>query len=312
MGAKSEISWTDVTWVITEGCDYVSPGCANCYAVSVIHRFAHVANKKISLPLAGLTESRGVTRWTGKVALRHDRLNHPLHWRKPRRVFVTSLGDLFHDSVPDDFLLAVFNTMCQVRHHTYQVLTKHTERMLEFSRRLCWDRRKDELYLAEVGGRPYLPDAPHIWVGTSVENQEWADRRIPVLLQVDCRVRFLCIEPMLGPVSLIDRPTEGAYRWNYLTGERLGTITRDIVPGPGIHFCLVGGESGCKARLCNMDWFRAIRDQCQAAGTALWVKQAGAWVFDRGLQLPYTGRPRAELSELPEDLRIREFPDPEV
>lgn len=304
MGATTDISWCDATWTCVVGCDYVSPGCGNCYATNTVHRFSHHPNPKISLPLAGLTTHHNRGRWTGKVSLMRDRLDWPARWRRPRKVFVTSLGDLFHDDVPDDFLLDVFRVMHRVRRHTYQVLTKRPERMADFARRLCWDQKRDEVYLAAAGGRPYLPLAPHVWLGTSVENQEWADRRVPVLLKVPAAVRFLSVEPMLGPVDLTE--------WLH--------IDTDVSPGPHgegvekyvgqqLHWVIVGGESGPSARPFHLEWVRDLLRQTSGSDVKVWVKQLGTRAFEGGRPFRTKDSAGREKREWPKDLRVQQMPE---
>jgi len=210
MSEHSAIEWTDATWPIVQGCDYESPGCTHCYAVSVVHRLAHNPNPKISAPLAGLIEKRkGKLFWTGKVALREDRLDWPLTWREPKMIFVPSHGDIFHPDVPDAFLDRIFAVMALAPQHTFQVLTKRPERMRDY---LNTPHRHDKIAAAwnwshhdkrgadnrNAGLWPF----PNIWLGVSVEDQARADERIPLLLDTPAAVRFLSCEPLLGPVDL--------------------------------------------------------------------------------------------------------------
>lgn len=309
MGIRHHEDYCDASWNVVLGCTPVSPGCDSCLAANSVYRFSRHPDQRIALPMAGLTipGSRGT--WTGAVRCFQTKLREPDKWVVSRRVAVAPLGDLFHQSVPDEFILSVFRTMLRNPRHTFVVMTRRVERMAEFSRRLCLNERLNALYLATVGGRPYLPLAPHIWMGTSVENQEWADKRIPVLLQVDCRVRFLSVEPMLGPVDLRHVRHDGLVT-DALTGSWTsdGGQVRQGCHRSRIGWAIIGGESGPKARLCDMDWMRSIRNQCKAAGVSLWVKQAGTRPCNGSILLPYTGKPRATLDELPVDLRIRDFP----
>jgi protein gp37 len=316
MGAESKIEWTDATWPVVKGCDYVSPGCANCYAADLIHRHSFNPNKKISLPVAGLTEVRGGRpRWTGKVYLNEPHLADPLTWTRPRMIFVPSHGDLFHEDVPDEFLLAVFDVMRRCTWaggqncgriggggHTFQVLTKRPERMRDFVTRLRWDGER--LHLAEPGS-PFPPGSlasvlEQIWLGVSVEDQQRADERIPVLLQTPAAVRFLSVEPLLGPVDLTP--------WLY--SDKVGWV-------------IVGGESGPGARPCHLEWVRSIVRQCKAASVPVFVKQLGSrpegyvWVpsaerpgdgTDSCVSLRVFDRKGGLPHEWPADIRVREFP----
>ena len=215
MGDKSGIEWTDATWNPVTGCTKVSPGCAHCYAEAITLRF-----------------KRGGPFLPGKTTIRlhSDRLDQPARWRKPRMVFVNSMSDLFHEEVPFHFVREVFQVMEANPRHTYQVLTKRPARMLEFAdtRSQAW------------------PD--QVWIGVSVENQYWADKRIPLLKSVPARVRFLSCEPLLRPVDL------------------------DL---EGIHWVIAGGESGHRSRPMDPSWVQDIRDQCIAARVPFFFKQWG-------------------------------------
>lgn len=216
MADKTGIEWTDATWNPVTGCTKVSPGCAHCYAETITLRF-----------------KRGGPFLPGKTTIRlhPDRLDDPGKWRSPRRVFVNSMSDLFHEEVPFEFIQEVFDRMETHSSHTYQILTKRPERMLEY---VVWS------------GYERWPD--HIWAGVSVENQYWADRRIPLLRQVPSSVRFLSCEPLLKPLDL------------------------DL---KGIHWVIVGGESGHRARKMEETWALGIRDQCEQTGVAFFFKQWG-------------------------------------
>lgn len=270
MGDKSEIEWTDATWPIVQGCWPKSPGCANCYAPAQLWRQAHNPNPKVSLPVVGLVDDRG--HFTGRVALREDRLDWPLRWTRPRMIFVPSLGDLFYGDdddrrqadragrpftpVPDEFLHRVFEVMEHCPHHTFQVLTKRVGRM------------RDYLNWRWGGGR--IPSR-HIWIGASVEDQQRADERIELLVDTIAAVRFLSAEPLLGPIDL-------TRRWRRpprSEGEWLNAIECGIPTPVGIDWVIAGGESGNRARPMHPDWPRSLRDQCQAAGVAFFFKQWG-------------------------------------
>jgi protein gp37 len=187
MADYSGIEWTDATWVVVEGCIDASTGCKICYAKEVVYKLAHNPNPKISLPLAGLTEQRGgYVRWTGKVALRYDRLDQPRKWKKPRMIFIPSLGDLFYEEVPFDFVDKVFEVMADTPRHRYQLLTKRPQRMAE--------------YLAGYRGRWPLS---HVWLGVSVENRQWLSR-VDVLRAIPAAIRFLSLEPLLEDLGTLD------------------------------------------------------------------------------------------------------------
>lgn len=225
MGDRTKIEWTDSTWNPVTGCTKVSPGCAHCYAETITLRF-----------------HRGGPYLPGKttVRLHSERLDEPGKWRQPRMVFVNSMSDLFHEEVPFEFVRDVFLHMETYHQHTYQVLTKRPERMLDYVR---WTE----------GAK--WPD--HIWAGVSVENQYWADRRIPTLTQIPAKVRFLSVEPLLNAVYL--RRYIKAVQW-----------------------VIVGGESGPKARPMDTEWVRIIRDDCLEAHVPFFFKQWGGRTSKHG------------------------------
>lgn len=182
MAQTSKIEWTDVTWNPVAGCTIASAGCSNCYAMRMAARLAAMGSEKY----AGLTrKSGGRAVWTGKVALDAKSLSAPYKWRKPRKVFVNSMSDLFHPSVPDKFIARVWRVMLETPQHTYQVLTKRPDRM----RRLLSD--------------PSFGSTPNIWIGTSVEDAAVLDR-IEDLRRIPGFIRFVSFEPLIGPVGAVD------------------------------------------------------------------------------------------------------------
>lgn len=240
----TKIEWTDQTWNPIVGCSVVSPGCTNCYAMRMAG-----TRLKSTKPYSGLTQdTKAGPVWNGKVRFLEERLTQPLRWRKPRRVFVNSMGDLFHEDVSDDEIDRVFAVMAATSRHTYQVLTKRPERMGDHVSRLA---------------RTISWPIPNVWLGTSVEDQARANERIPALLNTPAVVRFLSCEPLLGPVDLDP--------WLY----RRQCSARGPVcqPQPPLDWVIVGGESGPKARDMNPAWARDIRDQCAKARVAFFMKQ---------------------------------------
>jgi protein gp37 len=219
------IEWTDETWNPVTGCDRVSPGCAHCYALALAARLKAMGNVRYQTDGAGQTSGPGFG-----VALHDDVVEHPLHWRKPRRIFVNSMSDLFHTEIPDAFIGRVFEIMAATPQHTYQVLTKRPERMRDWA-----DQRKI---------------APNIWLGTSVENQYWAEIRVPLLLDTPASIRFLSCEPLLGALDLS--------AW----------VSR-------LNWVIVGGESGPGHRPMDPAWVRGLRAQTSAAGASFFFKQWG-------------------------------------
>ncbi|MFI2761355.1 DUF5131 family protein [Streptomyces echinatus] len=272
----TSIEWTDRTWNPTTGCTKLSPGCDNCYAETIANRFAGTA----AFP-------HGFD-----IRVRADRVNAPLKWRNPARVFVNSMSDLFHDDVPTPWLANIFAVMAAAQKHTFQVLTKRHGRMRSLL--------NDEAFIQDVRGMAIgkgLPaeawtwPLPNVWLGVSVENQRWADIRIPALLQTPAAVRFLSCEPLLGPIDLWGplvpgrgRPKltywlDGRPHWDEskATTTNTGLTMTPLSTGPRIDWVIVGGESGPRARAVHPDWVRTIRDQCQHSGVPFFFKQWGEW-----------------------------------
>lgn len=244
------IEWTDETWNPVTGCTKVSPGCDHCYAERITNRFGG----------PGAFDT---------VVLHPERLDRPLHWRTPRRVFVNSMSDLFHDAVPDEFIAQVFEVMAMAgdeHGHTFQVLTKRPGRMASWMRR----------HLGE--DQNWARNAPsNVWLGTSIETQKWVDVRLPKLLETPAAMRFLSCEPLLGPLDLsgwLDKP------WCPTHDFPGGFCIEDCGDRRRLDWVIVGGESGPKARPMHPDWARSLRDQCVAAGVPFFFKQWGEWLPD--------------------------------
>jgi len=214
MANSSHIEWTDATWNPVTGCSKVSPGCKFCYAERLAHRLQAMGQKNYKNGF--------------EVTLQPHMLEHPLHWRKPRRVFVNSMSDLFHDEVPTTYIEQVFGIMRRAHWHQFQVLTKRSERLLELNRVLQWQ--------------------PQIWMGVSVENEDYLGR-VDHLRRTGAAIKFLSIEPLLGPLHNL------ALR--------------------GIDWVIVGGESGPHARPLDPAWVQELRDRCSAAQVPFFFKQWG-------------------------------------
>ncbi|CRK59036.1 Phage protein [Alloactinosynnema sp. L-07] len=275
MSDKTLISWTDATWSPVTGCTRISDGCLNCY----IERTPpfRMTGRRFDLPIIGGT--------TG-VQMHEDRLTVPLHWRKPRRVFVCSLADLFHESVPDEFIARVWATMASAADHSFQVLTKRHSRMRSL---LCSEQfREDVCYhwvklLTKGPSTPRIPPTdhwplPNVWLGVSAESQRWADTRIPALLMTPAAVRWISAEPLLGPVDLT------RVAWTKGGGTHLDVVHgRHGIPhvwtteAERLDWVVAGGESGPGARPMHPDWARSLRDQCASAGVPFHFKQWGEW-----------------------------------
>lgn len=274
MSARTGIEWTDATWNPTVGCDRVSPGCAHCYAKQ-LHDQRHTAH------LAGKLQAVQYAHPFEVVQLKPERLAHPLSWRTPKRIFVNSVSDLFHDAVPDEYLHRVFAVMALASRHTFQVLTKRPARMQAYVTQL--GRSIEPLEHAARGlGRTFrwqglslLPwPIPNVWLGVSVENQRWANERIPLLLDTPAAVRFLSCEPLLGPLDL-KRVSHRVAAGSRVTFDALDRHGLHQWTDTGVDWVIVGGESGPKARPMAAAWVRDLAAQCDSAGAAFFFKQWG-------------------------------------
>jgi protein gp37 len=223
MGEGSAIEWTDATWNPVTGCSKVSAGCAHCYA------------ERFSVRLQAMGQANYCNGF--KVTMHPRMLDTPEKWRQPRHIFVNSMSDLFHEEVPVDFIRAVFRTMVRADWHRYQVLTKRADRLVELAPSLPWPR--------------------NVWMGVTVENEQFLSR-IDRLRETPAKVKFLSLEPLLGPLSGLDLN--------------------------GIDWVIVGGESGPGARPMQPDWVRAIRDECVRLRVPFFFKQWG------GVQKKKAGR----------------------
>lgn len=219
MSEHSQIEWTDATWNPVRGCTKISPGCAHCYAETFAERFRGVP---------GHPYEQGFD-----LKLIPEKLAEPLRWRKPKMIFVNSMSDLFHEGVPDDYIAGVMDVMRRANWHTYQVLTKRSERL----RDLLGTSLRDAAEL------------PNVWWGVSVEDRKHGLPRIDHLRAAPARTRFLSVEPLLEDLGMVD-----------LTG---------------IHWMIVGGESGHGARSMQKEWVTSLRDQCRAANIPFFFKQWG-------------------------------------
>ena len=285
MSDKSGIAWTDASWNPVTGCTKVSAGCKHCYAEREWTRLA--AN-----PKSGVYHGRQFT----DVACHPERLDQPLRWTKPRRIFVNAMADIFHESVPDAFIDRVFAVMALAPQHTFQVLTKRAERMREWfapgydNREHAVGQAMREIAASRGGDDAGLPEWPlaNVWLGVSAEDQETADARIPVLLETPAATRWVSLEPLLGPVDL----------------------EKGLGPNPTakIAWVVCGGESGPGARVFRVEWAREILRQCRAADVPFFMKQMGAAFNDGRFTLKLRHRAGADPSEWPEDLRVREYP----
>lgn len=242
----TKIEWTEKTWNPITGCTKISQGCKNCYAESIAKRF---------------WKDRKFT----EIKFHEERLNQPLKWENPSMVFVNSMSDLFHESISYYIIDKIFYQMEIANQHTYQVLTKRPERMLEFAKAYC---KKYEV--------PNLPK--NVWVGVSVENQDTADERIPILNKINAGTKFLSCEPLLEETIL-----------NRLSFFDFNNSLIDWV--------IIGAESGAKKRECKIDWIESIVNQCKEENIKVFIKQ-----------LNIGGKIEKDINKFPEHLRIREYP----
>ncbi|MFE2994114.1 DUF5131 family protein [Nocardia sp. NPDC059246] len=285
MVGKTTIEWTEETWNPVTGCDPVSPGCDNCYAETIAKRFAGTPQFPNGF----------------EVTLRPERLSQPLRWKRPRRVFVNSMSDLFHNSVPGEYIARVFAAMAAAPQHTFQILTKRHGRMrylLDDAGQNLLECATDEETATALYDAPW--PLPNVWLGVSTENQKWADIRIPALLDTPAAVRFISAEPLLGPIDLhgpLD--ASGAHRPRltyWLNGRPSFAEDGSLTVGPRLDWVIVGGESGPKARPMHPDWARDLRDQCVEADVPFLFKQWGEWV-PNGFYRRETGTPRPNSRE---------------
>lgn len=269
--SKSKIEWTDRTWNPVTGCTKVSQGCKNCYAERLYERFNGHGSFK-------------------NVICHPERLQQPLKWKQPALVFVNSMSDLFHEDVPFEFIKEVFGIMYWAKKHTFQVLTKRPERMLEF---YTWLFKRRGMNLNDVQA-----ESNNVWLGVSVEDQKAADERIPLLMKVPAVVRFLSCEPLLGPIDLTNITNricadDADIKPLFGNTQILDVIHGELIHGrvgynaPQINWVIAGGESGPGARPMHPNWARSLRDQCSAAALPFFFKQWGEWVDFEQMQQEY-------------------------
>ena len=299
--ADGGIAWTDETWNPVRGCSRVSQGCVTCYAERVAARFSGPGQPYEGL--ANLTPSG--PRWTGKVEMVEGHLLDPLRWKRPRRVFVNSMADLFHEGLADADLDRIFAVMALAQDHTFQCLTKRPERILRYLsdgdlfarlRAVCNGPCGCAHCLNLVSharrgrgpGRRIALPLPNCWLGVSVEAQATADERIPLLLKTPAAVRFISAEPLLGPISL---------RWAKWQPWKSapGSVNNEYDGLRRLDWVIVGGESGPEARPMQIEWAQSLQQQCANAGVSFFMKQLDG--------------KRKAMTDFPESLRVREFPN---
>ena len=244
----TKIEWTDEVWNPVTGCSKISEGCQNCYAERMAKRFWG--------------------RPFSEIICQEHRLKKPYQWKKPRRIFVNSMGDLFHDDVPFGFIDKVFGKMAVCEHHLFMILTKRPKRMKEYI---------DKLLCNQILGA-----FPNVWLGVTAENQEHADKRIPILLETHAALRFVSCEPMLGQVDLNFDAINDLGRWD--------SVGREL-PLRRIDWVICGAETGSRVREMSPEWARSLRDQCEEA------------------EVPFFMKKMSYSQTVPDDLKIMEFPN---
>ena len=312
----TKIEWTDESWNPVVGCSHVSAGCEYCYAEKMAQRLAYMGHKKYRAVLDGKFKKPP---WNGEVFCDETALDKPLHWKKPRRIFVCSMGDLFHPKVPIGFLTHVFDTIEQCPQHIFQILTKRPENI-----KILWTNQ------SEHPGHSwrYMREGtilPNVWLGVSVEDQKTADQRIPLLLQIPAAVRFVSLEPLLGEVDLkhirtaksdtknwrlpagVPRPTECYSTTDVITpykdpereGETVICHSKRHKEGT-LDWAIIGCETQSPAHRREGYNENAINlvEQCKAAGVPVFVKSA---------VLP-NGRVTKNIDEFPKSLKFQEYP----
>ena len=312
----TSIEWTDRVWNPIAGCSVLTPGCTNCYAMRMAARLERMGQ---TTKYGGLTRaSKTGPVWTGKVRLDEGALLAPLRWRKPARIFVNSMSDLFHEAVSDEWIDRMFAVMALAPQHTFQVLTKRADRMRDYFRGLDTRHTPDgnvslsprvsviSSFMTHSHGQTDMADLvealngpwplPNVWLGVSVEDQRRADERIPLLLHTPAAVRWISAEPLLGAVDLRHTAITDTGYLNCLSSST----------GPNIDWVVAGGESGPGARPCHPDWIRSLRDQCSDAEVPFFFKQWGSWypLIDRDIDDPDWRAWYGRANDTPDRFRI--------
>ncbi|VXD17199.1 phage Gp37/Gp68 family protein [Planktothrix paucivesiculata] len=294
------IAWTDETINPIVGCSRISAGCQNCYAATAAK----------SARLQQFSQYQKVGEWDGTVEFVENQLDKISSWKKSKNIFFCSMADMFHKNVPFQWVEKIFQVIEENPQHTYQILTKRPERMIEF---FDWYIARNSDH--SVGLQWSIPD--NVWLGVSAENQAIADKRIPLLMQIPAKVRFLSCEPLLEPLDLSKfLPIE----WSELAEDwieswpGIGSYSTNDYP----NWIIVGGESGAGSRPCHVDWIRSIASQAQSAKVPVFIKQLGSnaiasspyidGVAKSHYKLKLKDRKGADINEFPEDLRIQQFP----
>lgn len=297
----TKIEWTNESWNPIIGCDKISPGCKECYAEKMAGRLSNIGSTSYYINVVKHEMQsdnpnfieKGLPKWNGKTHFVKSALTKPLHWAKPQMIFVCSMGDLFHESVDIFTVAKIFAIMFLAKQHTFQVLTKRPERAKMYLRdkafldiywKYCNQLHNEfikplESELYNFSELMHEWPLSNVWFGTSTENQEQAEKRIPILLQIPAAIRFVSCEPLLGPIDL------GDIAYNDIGGEsHINSLYCDIpneddeqFNGATLDWVIAGGESGPKAKPMHPNWIYSLLDQCTASKTPFFFKQWGEW-----------------------------------
>jgi protein gp37 len=274
MSDKTKLTWTDATWNPVTGCDKVSQACKNCYAERDWER------------LSKKEDSVYFGRKFTDVQCHEERLDIPTRWTKPRKIFVNSMSDVFHPDIPLSFITQMYSQMAMNSHHIFQILTKRPHRMMAIYE--DWAAKNDT-----------YATLPNVWLGVSVEDQKSADERIPLLLVTNAAVKWLSIEPLLGPIDLVNDRDNFDKLPDYLK-----LVGMDCVP---LDWIVVGGESGPNARPLSPDWVRTIRDDCKRLSIPFLFKQWGEWAPRENDSMVRVGKKNA--GRLLDGVEYNEYPE---
>lgn len=328
MADGTQISWSNATWNVITGCSVISPGCTNCYAMREAGE-GRVRNHQSRIGLTKQTNAGHV--WTGEVRFNPYWLDMPLHWRRPRRVFVCAHGDMFHDAVPVEWLDLMLAVMAMSPAHQFQVLTKRAAGMRAYFESLPY--RADDILKTIRANWTGLTEAqavavvqklingplPNVWLGVSTEDQTRADQRIADLLAIPAAVHWASYEPALGPINFrrITCDLAGHEHLGYRLDALAGTIVRSdggvVTQATGrLDWVVAGGESGRGARPCHPEWFRRTRDDCAATGVTFHFKQWGNWKHRQlpdgsAIDLGSLGKGKEPVINLPKGATIEPF-----
>ena len=272
---STKIEWTEATWNPVSGCTKISEGCKNCYAEKMANRLKAMGTKGYENGFA--------------VTLHRDKLDEPLKRKKPTMYFVCSMGDLFHEDVPFEFIDSIWAVMAAAGQHTFQILTKRPDRMKEYLSQQKYSSNSLGIAIARIAGnkktKDFLKPLPNVWLGVTAENQEQADKRIPILLDTPAALRFVSVEPMIGGINLEIGENEH--------------IKLDWV--------IVGGETGTGARPLRYEWVKDIQGQCEAANVPFFFKKWGKTAYQYGKVMNIA--PASVLDGVIDGVEYRQMPE---